>query len=252
MKRVLNFLIIFCIACNHKETELIIDNEVKAIGHINTDSSFDNEISFFDLNTNKLLYKANYKNNILNGVRTDYYSNGNVRSIQNYINGDIHGFTNFYDSLGNILSKQYRYYGIRAGHHINFKEEKIFEYGFYSLDNDLLFYINYDSLASKSITDLETSYFFFKERLFSNSSTLSNNFKKDFFIYIPQPPKFSFEYSIVVVDSSYKVLDVKEVLSKNKIWDSFILDTSQKNIAIKLTIIDSIKDNAIYTMFKKL
>jgi hypothetical protein len=243
---------VFICSCNSKKRELVIDNKIKAVGYINSDSSFDNLISFFDLNTNKLLYTANYKNKVLEGEKRDYYANGKIKSIQSFSNGTLNGFTYFYDSLGYLFSQQYTYYGVKAGHHIDFKYQKPIEYGFYSLDNDLLFYLNYDSLIGKKIDDFEASYFFYKERPLARDFFSRQNQNREFFIYLPQPPKFSFEYSVVTIDSSYKIKSVEKLLNKNTIWDLFILDENQNNSAIRLIIIDSLNGNSRYTMFKKL
>ena len=237
-----------------REKILLINDHIKAVGIIGTDTSYEGMIKFYDINSNRLLYSSNYKNNILDGEQVTYYTNGKPRTIQKYSNGEINGYTSFYDSIGNLFSKQYSYYGIKAGHHINFYLNAPKEYGFYSLENELLFYINYDSLKKHKITELEESYFFYNARSFSNLSESEVNRKREFFLYLLNPPKFKFEYSIVQIDSNYNVITIDKVLDNAKIWSKFSINKESPDTisAVRLVIIDSSRNNEKNTMFKKL
>lgn len=248
-------MVLVLFSCQRKgEKTLLINDNIKAVGIIGVDSSYEGMIKFYDINSNRLLYSSNYKNNILDGEQATYYTNGKPKTIQEYSNGEINGYTSFFDSTGSIFSKQYTYYGIKAGHHINFYRNTPKEYGFYSLENELLFYINYDSLKTQKITELEESYFFYNARSFSHLSESEVNRKKEFFLYLLNPPKFKFEYSIVQIDSNYNVISIDKILNNEKIWSRFSINKESGDTisAIRLVIVDSSRNNEKNTMFKKL
>jgi hypothetical protein len=73
-----------------------------------------------------------------------------------------------------------------------------------------------------------------------------------YFIYLPQPPRFYFQYSIVKIDAKYKVLATEQEIKNDEIWSTFSLNSdSISTYAIKLFVKDSINE-VNYTMFKKL
>jgi hypothetical protein len=247
-----SIIALYC--CNTKNREIILGDNLKAVGDIGRDTTYNGLIRFYNSKDGRLLYTCNYNDNILTGQKIFFHNNGTIYSKQNYSNGELNGFSFFYDSSGNLYSKQYFYYGVKAGHDVNYNTNHPCEYSFFSLENELLFYLNYDSLGNNKLTQEKPSYFFFKTRKFSLLSDTTGAKNTEYFIYLPNPPKFNFHYSLVTIDSSYNILAEKQVLDSNRIWDTFtIVDSTEKvAYAIRLVIIDSINNNDRYTMFKKL
>jgi hypothetical protein len=77
----------------------------------------------------------------------------------------------------------------------------------------------------------------------------------ELFLYTPNPPKFDFRYSLVLIDSSYKVLLVLKEFDNTLPWSAFDLtknlETANAKLAIKLRIEDSINDQKM-TFWKTL
>jgi hypothetical protein len=133
------------------------------------------------------------------------------------------------------------------GARMKYKKNEIEDYSFYSLDNKLLFHISYDSVKQKKITDLEHNFFFYNQseyQLMDSTHLLSQSFK-DYFIYLPNPPKFKFEYSLVVIDSSLKVKREISKFSTKSPWAVFnkpelVIDKNNL-LALQIIITDTNK-----------
>ncbi len=76
----------------------------------------------------------------------------------------------------------------------------------------------------------------------------------ELFLYTPNPPKFDFRYSLVLIDSNYKVLSVLKEFDNKVPWSRFDYkgDLAQVNtkLAVRLKIQDSINNKKI-EMYKK-
>jgi hypothetical protein len=97
-------------------------------------------------------------------------------------------------------------------------------------------------------------YFFTSNKYFDRFDDTSSN-KTEYFIYTPNPPMQEFNYSLVKVDKTYKILSTILEFDNNEPWSKFDLnlnlDSPNAMYAIKLRIIDTINKNNI-TLFKVL
>ncbi len=252
------YLIFIITSCSHNNTNSInIGNNLRAEGNISLkDTQFSGLIKFFDRNTNLLVEECNYTNGKKNGQCVYYNHNGNIGAKQYYENDVLNGFSLLYDSVGNIVQKNFYFYGIRVGNCIDYHNNKDSVYRFYSLDNNMLLYITYDSLSrSKKITEITDGFFFFFKRDFAEfSSSKVDNRKTEYFIYTPNPPIYNFRYSLVIADSIYDEVDEINNFEQNTPWSVFYLEDSLSNLknkgyALRLKVSDSINGGDI-TMYK--
>ena len=251
----LALIIIVFLGCHKSEFKFqtIIVDDLKAEGNIkvNKDTVYDGLIKFFDKRSDKLLYEEHYQNGMLNGETKHYYENGRVKISLNYRVEKENGYTTFYDSTGKIISQNYMYYGIRMGDGIEYLNGLVKSFIFLNLDGDILFQLNYDSIKSKRISDLQNGFFYYN--IYQIDKQVSGN-SKDYLFYIINPPKYLFTYSLVRIDEHYNVLNTIEVFPLKDKIHSFSIDStrnSEGRLAIKLNIHDSIND-LDNVMFKKL
>lgn len=223
------FLILLTIACReHKTSQRILAKDVYAEGDISLDTVYNGLIKFYDTATNKLVIEAFYKNGKLDGKRSNYYLNGSLQSVLHYESGKQNGNASYFDSTGQVESKQDFYYDLEAGSKIQYKKGKPDKYYFTSFDHNDLFYLDYDSVYNIAIEKLNDSGFFFWHVNDIATFTTTNNIltQKEGFIYIIDPPGFHFEYSLCVINNKDSVLRIEKLFSPSKIWDSFIFDPS--------------------------
>jgi hypothetical protein len=199
---------------------------------------------------------ANYKAGVLDGKKTDYYANGKIHSHLYYENGKINGETKIYDSSGNISETQTIYFDLRVGPSIEYKSNQISQYYFYSLENKELLHIDYDSIQRKKIEQLNDTRFFFWHLNDYNTSE-SPLPKTELFLYLPNPPKLNFKYSLCIVDNKYNIKQTTKEFAPNKSWETITLDysvlKSGESFAIRLTIDNEFdNDDRIANMFKRL
>jgi hypothetical protein len=239
------------LGCNRKNRSITIDENTIAQGDIGNDSSYNGLIKFYEKGSNILLSEQYYLNNVQNGTTKDYYPNGILKDSLNYIGGEENGDAFFYDSKGNLQTKNYYYYGLRVGGSTIYSNNKPQDYLFYSFDNDLLFKLDYDSIGTNRIDDIKTGGFFFY-----NSAIASNSDGQEIFhynVYMINPPRYKFEYSLVTTDSFFKENTEVKKLDSQRPWDSFSIGRKVDcdKYAIKLVIEDSI-NNHESIMFKRL
>ncbi|MBA4197670.1 MAG: hypothetical protein C0459_08970 [Chitinophaga sp.] len=232
-----------------KKRSMILNGE-RVEGNINNDTIYNGLIKFYNLENNSLISECNYVNGILEGERKDYYKNGVVSTILNYSQGKSNGYVSTYDYNGNIKTKAFYYYGIQVGGITDYRENKVQNYKFYSLDRDLLVNINYDSIKTKEITDLQKGYFFYRKSK-ASSVFLEGEIPigDEYFIYTPNPPNYNFRYSIVLLDKNSKITDTLEDFDMTKPWSRFQMDNdliaSDNKVAIKLTMNDLVSQEKI-------
>lgn len=248
------FLTTIVIGCKSRsKRSVLIEKNLRAVGNIGPDTSYEGPIQFYDTRTNQLLYTCNYQDNLPEGIRTNFHSNGTVSSQQLYHDGKLNGFASFYDSTGTKYAQQYYYHGLRAGPSISWKNGHPESFYFYSLDNRLLFELSYEDLQHGSLTQVQSGFFFFN---ISDVSVLegekAENFSKEILLYLPQPPKFDFQYSVVKIDSGYQVLSTLQKCPPDQVFTTInVAVTDTAGLAIKLVIQDSVKGGT-YTMFKRI
>lgn len=248
------FLATIVINCKSRsERSVLIEKNLRAVGNIGPDTSYEGPIQFYDARTNKLLYTCNYQYNLLEGIRTNFHPNGKVSSLQLYHDGKLNGFTSFYDSAGTKYSQQYYCHGLRAGPSIGWKNGHLESFYFYSLDSRLLFELSYEELQQDSLTQVQSGFFFFN---ISDVSVFEGEkgetFSKEILLYLPQPPKFDFQYSVVRIDPGYQVLSTLQKCPPDQVFTTInVAVTDTTGLAIKLVIQDSVKGGR-YTMFKRI
>lgn len=229
-----------------------MDTNIYAEGCISDDTIYEGSINFTDKISGDLLSRSYFKNGILNGITEEFYKNGIIKSSGNYENGKMNGYTFFYDSTGNLVRQQNTYYDLPVGPRIDFKDGNPSTFGFYSLEKRLLFYLDYDSVYGKRITDLQESYFFLNKQEYALNDKVSQ--EKEYFMYTMNPPKYDFNYELVKVDSSMQIKEIKLKINNNKPWTFFALKSNNQSNelnAIRLTIYDSI-NNERATLMKRL
>lgn len=244
---------LFAINCNTStERELLVNDNLIAKGNISSDSVYNGKIDFIDKVSKKLKYSATFYNGTLEGEKLDYYSNGKVYSREYYKEGLLNGKASFYDPEGYLILSRYYYHGLQAGPVLEFDAGKIKTFQFFSFDRDLLLSINYDSLKNKKLPEINEEYFFFTSSDFKYLGSLEGSNNKEYFLYLPYPPKFQFKYSLVEIDSAYNEKKSYSEFNNQNIWTKFSIENYVSNrFAIKLYILDSIK-NETYTLFKRL
>lgn len=258
IKYIVTISLICFVSCISKNKRRIITDGFIVEGNIGKDSIYNDKIKFYDPSTNRLISEAFYINDTLNGERVEYYPNGNKWVILNYKDGKENGYTIFNDSAGNIKEKQFYYYGLRVGPSVSYKNGQLNEFRFFSFDNVLLFYINYDSVKNKTISDWQDSFFYISK---SNAveTKIGQPFdsikqKNEYFIYLIEPLEYNFVYSLCLIDEKYNIHKTLRRFDTKDYWAIFNIDSdteiSNKYYAVKL---DVYKENDLLaTMFKKL
>lgn len=241
-------LFVFALSCSEdpklKIRKLKIDDSTIVMGAISEDTIFNGNMKFYNLN-GMLLSECEYRDGILNGIRKEYFLNGHLSAVTNYSNGLLHGKARFYDKDGNLMEVRNFYYGLNVGESISLLNGRANKYTFYSLDFEPIFQLEYDPNHRREITSLEESYFFFRRDTFSSLNSINYDAKKtSIFLYLPSPPLYDFNYSLVYTDNKLKVISRIRSLKSDKPWIDFILEdypvSQGKKLAIELNLKDSI------------
>jgi len=201
-------LLLFCTFLIAKCSNNIETQKKKIDGYI-VESSF-KEDSIFDGITNtfnldgKLISSFYYSNGYKNGFGKTFYSNGRIYDSSNYTNGLINGSYFMYDSFGNLIYKNYHFYGQKMGDELFFKERDISEFVFLSFEKKILFNCAYDSLgikgASGNILNIN-----------SYAVNLGKQKKQGIFVYLIYPPKVFVKYSLGIFNKETN--EKKEILN---------------------------------------
>lgn len=252
------FASIFCLlaACQSSPIRAVnLGDGTTAEGRISPDTVFDGPIKFYDATSNQLIERGNYMNGIKIGMDTIYNKNGTIASKADFADGKQNGYSFHFDSNGNLVQKSYNYYGLNVGSSVNYIKDSVKEYYFYDFDENVLVYLNYDSIKGKRIGDIQPKLFFFRETYYQSYNNHGVGLKS-FFVYTPNPPKFDFKYSVILVDSSFKVLSVLTQCDNRRPWSIVNVDTKSagpnQKFAVRLTIRDSInnKDMVAFKVLK--
>ncbi len=252
----IGLFILTIFSCDSKKNKRVKIDNLFAEGDISKDTIYNGLIKFYDTATMQLFQTANYKAGILDGDRIDYYANGKRKLQLYYESGKINGEIKKYDSIGKVVETQNIYFDLRVGPSIEYKNNEVSQYYFYSLEDKELLHINYDSVKGKKIEQLnDTSFFFWHYVDYSTSE--SRKPKTDLFIYLPNPPKFNFQYSLCIINNKYDIRQTIKEFKHNKSWEEINLDYSMlrgaESFAIKLTVNNKYdNDDGKAIMFKRL
>ena len=209
-------------------------------GNIESDSTFQGVINYYDINTNKLVYQATFLNNVENGLAINYYQNGMKKDEVNFVLGKEYGAHIIYDTTGKIISKNYYYYGRKLGPDCIYKEDgSIKEYYFADFEGKVLLYYSYDDPPTVQQEHPEK---YFPEGYFNmnTSYTVEDGvLKMKLFLYIIQLPKHSFRYSICK-DSNDLIVHIKDIPNNEVFYQTTLpILTGKQNYCVGLNIFDS-------------
>lgn len=230
-------ILLFSIACRQNKGIVRIKKEGLVFeGKITNDSILHGIVSIFDVK-DQLLAKSNFLNNERDGLTTTFYLNGEKKEEIIYERGKKNGNYTVFDSLGRLLYRDYYYYGLQVGPVYFFnKDGSIKEYYFVNFEGETLFYYSYDKIKMQNID--VTDYF----QMHVSHALQNQSGKLELFLYLINPPKFSFEYKVCIKDQISK--DIKPIIdipSRNVFYHDFLpyLDSNQ-NYCISLTVYDSL------------
>lgn len=249
---------LFCsTSCVRQKNKKIIVDNTYAVGEQIDDSIMNGLVNFYDTATGNLVSTATYINGQINGTRKDYFLNGRIQYISNFSNDKQHGEVISFDSTGNKIQSQYFYYDLPCGSSINYKEGKPTSYQFNSIEYKELFSIDYNAGKNNRISQINNSDFFFWN-LKNYFTSISDSAKFELFVYLPNPPKLNFEYSLCIITDTYAVIKVLEDYSTNSPWETTSLNfsTLQKgqSFALRLSVENEFDstDTRKAVLFKKI
>jgi hypothetical protein len=235
-------VVIFCILTIHcKQSNqigsIVIGNE-RIEGNISADTIFNDVIKRYDLPTGKLLSETEYENGKFNGRRKVFHKNGKLIFEGNYLSDLRHGVNTYYNNqTGNLESTDNFYYGIRVGPSVEYKGNKINTYRFYSLCNDILIHLNYDSVKTSSIDVLMNEYFFYDlKEITSVDNSGSEKDSVEYFLYTPNPPELSFKYDLVLVNEAYDSIRLVKSFTDQDLWATFSIDPNLNHGELKYSL----------------
>ena len=241
-------------SCGDSDRIKIQIDDLIVEGEISADTVFNGLIRFYNSETGALERAANYNQGVLDGERKDYHTNGRIKLKMNYSDGKANGNLYVYDSTGELQLTQIKYYDVRVGPSIEYKENRISKYYFYSFGNIELIHIDYDSINKSQIAQLNDSTFFFWNIL-EFSTPDSKTPRTNLFLYLPNPPKINFKYSICILGANYRIKEILQEFNDGESFSEFELDFGQlkddETFAIRLVIDNTLNDETI-TMFKKI
>lgn len=204
----------------------IIDGNLEVSGVFKEDSIYDGIMTFTDLRNNTVLSKTTFKEGVRNGISTEYYRNGKVKLLASYVNGEITGEAEYFDSLGFINYSQDYFYGIPVGGQVLYSLGLVNRYNYFNFEGELIFTLNYDSIKGAKIVDLSPEVFQFK--IFDKMPISELNGNDTYIrIYELKPPKYLFEYSIIEIDSLNSVGKKIGPTYSNGIYSLFEVNSMQ-------------------------
>ena len=180
-----------------------------------------------------------------------------VKYFQFKDHGKNVGYNYYFDSLGSLKVKDYYYYDLKVGPTIRYNGSDPISYNFYAFDNNLTYGLYYDSLKDHILVDLGTNFFhIIKYDTADYYEGNKNSTGLDYCIYLLNPPKYNFNYSLVLTDSGYKNVKVIDSLKSKFPFRFFSIPTQRPDqnyfYAIRLLVSDSLTTKNEYLMFKKL
>jgi hypothetical protein len=230
---------LYCSCGENQKRQLkkINRNGLTAQGYVINDSIFDDTIYFFD-NKGKLYRKSFYQNGKVEGNSIEFFENGQKRTHTTYSQGFKNGFEFIFDSTGKILYKGFYYFDLPVGPIILYD---------YNGSPKRFFFVN---LQNETLLDIDYRRWNGIEHVYSNLINVVAEFQTvdttkmlSIILYVIDPPKFKFDYSIVKAkkgeDRNFNnVADVKEDMPFKYLSMPLLPDSL--SYSIKLSIYDSI------------
>jgi antitoxin component YwqK of YwqJK toxin-antitoxin module len=251
MRYCLLFVTFLLFSCSDKTRNHIVTikkgNEIIK-GNIINDTLFNDTIWYYDLNDN-LLRKRVFKDGKENGLSIEYYLNKKPMITTLYSNGLKNGYNTYYDSGGKYFYKDFYYYDLTVGPAIFFDtNENPKRFYFMNLQNETLLDINYQDWHG--IKDVHSKCINFISNVQKRDSTKEISL----LLYLINPPKFSFNYTVLKKKKKNEndFVEVKKIESKLPFINiSLPILPNDENYTIGLNVYDSIlnKETVIYDDF---
>jgi antitoxin component YwqK of YwqJK toxin-antitoxin module len=106
-----------------------------------------------------LIEAGNYVHGMQSGSDIIYNRSGTIAYKADFAGDKQNGYSYHFDTSGNLVQKSNNYFGLNVGGSVNYKSDSVKEFYFYDLDENLLMYIDYDSIkAEKKISEQEYAY----------------------------------------------------------------------------------------------
>lgn len=251
MRYLLFFISFFLFSCHDKTKKNIVTirkDNVIIKGNIINDTLFNDTILYYNLNNN-LISKRFFRDGKEEGMSIEYYLNKSPMIITSYSNGLKNGYNTYYDSSGKRFYKDFYYYGLIVGPTIFLdKKENPERFFFMNLQNQTLLDIDYKNWHG--IKDVHSKCINF----ISNFQKRDSMKEISLLLYLIEPPKFSFTYTILKKKkiSENDFLEVEKIKSELPFINTFLpVLPNDENYSIGLNIYDSIlnKETIIYEDF---
>lgn len=235
------FLSIFffssCKEVKKKRYKIVNNNGITAKGYVINDTLFDGTVFYYNEN-NTLIRTEFFKEGKIEGLSTEYHSNGLPKIQTNYSAGKKNGVNAYFDSSGKCFYMDNYYYDLVVGPIIFFKNNEIPKRFFFAnLQNETLIDIDYQSWNGvKDIIPNCINYTYNFERHDSTDQV-------SLLLYLISPPKFSFNYSILKVKrKSASEFSVVTKLENGEPFKNLVLPILPDSMyySISLDIFDSI------------
>ena len=225
----------------HEKKRIVFGNYLaEGVIKIDKDTVFEGPIKFYDRASKRLSYEENYRNGIAEGLSRSYFPNGKTKIQLNFRDGRELGFVNYFDTTGNLISRNYMYYGIRLGPGLDYSNGKLLNYSYYDFDHNLLFALNYDSVQGRRIDQLQKGFFYY----LGYDVIHDDEFQKSYLLYLINPPKYRFDYSLVLVDERYQAKKIIQTFGADLVIAKFntVRNNMESKYALQLKVYDSIND----------
>lgn len=244
----ISFLFVLCIACKNNSRKKIVTVNKDGLtvkGYIVNDSIFDDTVYYYDARE-QLVRKEYFQSGKLEGHSIEFYANGKMRSLFSYTSSIRNGVNGYYDSSGRIVYRDFYYYGVPVGPITLFDEkESPKRFFFINFQNETLMDIDYRNwLGVSTIYGNCINYTYGMQRRDTTREV-------SLFLYLINPPKFKFEYSIFKKKSRSEkdFRKVKDISSDYPFIDLALpMLPLDEQYVIGLNIYDSIlkKETVIY------
>ncbi len=230
MRSIIKFIIVFMLSscCSKEKSVITIFDDFS----FEPDKNFKGVIYYKKKHNNQIKFERSVYDGQRNGVSKDYYENGKVKVVANYLNNTLNGRTIRFDSATNKVSSiEFYLNGLNVSDSYKFENSKLLEYEFYSLEGLLLYRINYNEIGKESLFNHNKDLFFINKSIFEDNSI-------NFFIYKLSPLRFRLDYSIVKCQNVGIISDTVEKINTSNFYFKYNCsknDLKDLNLAIKVT-----------------
>lgn len=212
------FLIYGCKPINHVPEFKRIDLDGRTVeASFLNDSVIDGEAKFYT-SQGHLENVVMYKNGRKNGVFKGYYQNGKIRDSTFYKLGVQQGERFVFDSMGNLILKNYFYNGRAFGNTEIYRQGRIDKYYFTDFEKRQLFVGDYDSSGSifRFGGDIVNAHLY--------NLDIDGDSSYGIFAYFLSPPNISIQYTLGLIEEKTKNKRELVELENSRIFIDTIVD----------------------------